>query len=84
MEAILKCEIETLAYPQAALFAFFLALVAYNVLSVVKAALRGTRGHAKIEVEISSYYLADVVAGTSRGIATQKILNERKRTPALH
>jgi hypothetical protein len=68
MEAHLKSEIETLAYPQAALFAFCLALVSYNVLSVVKAALRGAHGHDKIENEVSSYYLADEVAGTARGM----------------
>lgn len=68
MEAHLKSEIETLAYPQAALFAFCLALVSYNMLSVVKAALRGAHGHAKIEAEVSNYYLADEVAGVSRGM----------------
>jgi hypothetical protein len=68
MEATLNSEIETLAYPQAALFAFCLALVAYNVLSVVKAALRGVHGHEKIEDEVSGYYLADEVAGTARGM----------------
>jgi len=68
MEAHLKSEIETLAYPQAALFAFCLALVSYNVLSVVKAALRGAHGHDKVEKEVSSYYLADEIAGVSRGL----------------
>jgi hypothetical protein len=69
MEAHLKSEIETLAYPQAALFAFCLALVSYNVLSVIQSALRGVHGHDKIEKEVSSYYLADEVAGVSRGLA---------------
>lgn len=69
IEAHLNSEIETLAYPQAALFAFCLALVSYNVLSVVQAALRGAHGHDKIENEVSSYYLADEIAGVSRGLA---------------
>lgn len=68
MEATLNSEIETLVYPQAALFAFCLALIAYNVLSVAKAALRGVHGHDKIEDEVSGYYLADEVAGTARGM----------------
>jgi hypothetical protein len=68
MEAQLKSEIETLAYPQAALFAFCVALVSYNVLSVVQAALRGAHGRDKIENEVSSYYLADEIAGVSRGL----------------
>lgn len=68
MEAHLKSEIETLAYPQAALFAFCLALISYNVLSVVKAALRGAHGRDTIQDEVSSYYLADEVAAVSRGM----------------
>ncbi len=52
----LCCEINTLGYPKAALFTFSIALVAYNVLSVVKAALRTVHGINKIETEISSYY----------------------------
>jgi len=54
----LGCEVNTLGYPKAALFAFCVALVAYNVLAVVKAALRSVHGEAKVEAEVSSYYLA--------------------------
>lgn len=36
----LTCEINTLGYPKAALFAFCLALLAYNAVSLIKAALR--------------------------------------------
>lgn len=68
MEATLNSEIDTLAYPQAALFAFCLALVSYNLLSVVQAALRGVHGHEKVQNEVSSYYLADEVSGTWRGM----------------
>lgn len=64
----LNCEINTLGYPRAALFAFCIALVSYNVLSVVKAALRSVHGNEKIETEISGYYLADEIQGTYRGM----------------
>ena len=64
----LCCEINTLGYPRAALFAFCIALVAYNVLSVVKAALRSVHGNEFIETEISGYYLADEIQGTYRGM----------------
>lgn len=64
----LCCEINTLGYPKAALFTFCIALVAYNVLSVVKAALRTVHGTDKIETEVSSYYLADEIKGTYRGM----------------
>jgi len=64
----LKCEVNTLAYPKAALFGFCVALLAFNVLSVVKAALRAAHGAAKIEAILSTYYLAEEVAGTYRGM----------------
>jgi hypothetical protein len=64
----LKCEVNTLAYPKAALFGFCVALLAFNVLSVVKAALRATHGHEKIEANLSAFYLADEIAGTYRGM----------------
>jgi IS4 transposase len=68
LEAALSSELQTLAYPQAALFGFCTALVAYNLLSVVKAALRVAHGAGKIQEEVSGYYLADEVAGTWRGM----------------
>ena len=68
LEATLEGELNTLCYPQAALFAFAMALVAYNVLSTVKAALRGEYGTERINNEVSGYYLADEVAGTWRGM----------------
>jgi|SRR5579883_476803 len=64
----LCCEIKTLGYPRAALFSFSVALVAYNILSLVKAALRAQYGHKKIEEEVSSYYLAEEVSSTYRGM----------------
>jgi hypothetical protein len=68
LEATLEGELETLCYPQAALFAFAMALLAYNILSTVKAALRTEHGAEKIANEVSGYYLADEVAGTWRGM----------------
>jgi hypothetical protein len=64
----LKCEVNTLAYPKAALFGFCVALLAFNVLSVVKAALRAVHGAEKIEADLSTYYLAEEIAGTYRGM----------------
>lgn len=65
---IFNCEIKTLGYPKAALFAFCVALVSYNILAVVLAALRSVHGIEKIEHEVSSYYLADEIRGTYRGM----------------
>ena len=40
LTTVLKCELNTLGYPEAALFGFCLAVVMYNAMSVVLAALR--------------------------------------------
>lgn len=57
LDRVFEGEIESLAHPRAALLAFSLALVAYNALSVVQAALRSVHGEAKVRDEVSSYYL---------------------------
>jgi Transposase DDE domain len=54
----LRCEVDTLGYPQAALFGFSVAVVAYNVLAVLKAALRAVHGEETVEKEVSGYYVA--------------------------
>ena len=64
----LEGEIETLGYPRAALFGFCMALVCYNVLSVVLATLRAAHGTETVQEEVSLYYLCDEVAGTHRGL----------------
>ena len=53
----LECEIKTLGYPPAALFAFCLALMAANAVAVLKAALRATHGEQQAD-EMSAYYMA--------------------------
>ena len=63
-----NAEIDTLAYPPAALFAFCVALMCYNLLSVVKAALRAVHGAEKVKKEVSTYYLADEIASVWRGM----------------
>jgi hypothetical protein len=68
IEAYFHSEINTLGYPKAALFGFCLALVAYNVLAVVLAALRGVHGQEKIDQEVSLYYVANEIATTYTGM----------------
>jgi IS4 transposase len=64
----LRCEIDTLAYPKAALFGFCVALVAYNVLAIVRAALRAEHGTKAVETKVSNWYLAEEVASTYKGM----------------
>jgi len=63
----LRAEVNTLCYPRAALFGFCVGLVVYNLLGAVKGALRGAHGEEKVE-GLSAYYLADELAGVSRGM----------------
>ena len=68
LEAYFHSEINTLAYPKAALFGFCLALVAYNLLAVVLAALRSVHGESTVEHEVSLYYVANDIAETYKGM----------------
>jgi hypothetical protein len=78
----LHAEVDTLCYPQAALFAFCLGLAASNVRAAVKAALRAAHGAAAVEA-VSGYYLADEVAGTYRGLIIAIPAEEWRRFGAL-
>ena len=64
----LTCEIDTLGYPKAALFGFSVALVAYNVLATVRAALRSEHGREAVEAGVSNYHLVNEVATTYEGM----------------
>lgn len=67
LDRSLKAEIDTLCYPKAALLGFCVGLMTYNVLSVLRAALRARFGQAEAQ-EVSMYYLADQIGGTYRGM----------------
>ncbi len=68
MEATLNGEIAALGYPRAALFTLCVALVAYNVMSAIKGALRSVRGTEATDAGVSGSDLAEEVAGTTRGM----------------
>lgn len=68
LEGHLHSEINTLGYPQAALFGFCVALVAYNALAVVWAALRAEHGEKTVDEQLSGYYIANEIAETHRGM----------------
>lgn len=68
LESHLHSEVNTLGYPKAALFSFCVALVAYNILAVVKAALRAKYGESTIKEELSGYYLAGNITRTYDGM----------------
>lgn len=64
----LQCEIKTLGYPKAALFAFCLALVAFNAVSTLKASLRAVHGEQVVTEAVSGYFLSLEICGTYDGM----------------
>ena len=64
----LRCELNTLGYPKAALFAFCVAVCGYNLLAAVKGALRGMHGEEKLEKEVSNFYLTNEISTVYGGM----------------
>jgi hypothetical protein len=64
----LRCEVNTLCYPRAALFVFCVALAAYNVQSAIKGVMRGVHGAKKIDEELSRYFVAAEIARVHEGM----------------
>lgn len=64
----LTCEIRTLGYPRAAVFAFCLALMAWNGLSVIHAALRNVHGEETVEEKLSNFYVSLEIAQVYNGM----------------
>lgn len=67
LAANLNGEIETLGYPKAALFGFCMALVTYNLFSVVRAAVHAVHGEEAAE-NLSVYYAALEVSSIAHGM----------------
>jgi hypothetical protein len=64
----LNGEIQTLAYPKAALFSLAMAFATYNILATIRAALGRVHGTGKIEAGLSDYYLVDEIQGLYQGM----------------
>lgn len=64
----LRCELNTLGYPKAALFAFCVAVSCYNLLAAVKGSLRGVHGEARLDKELSNFYLTEEISSVYRGM----------------
>jgi hypothetical protein len=65
---VLRCEVETLGYPRAALFSFATAVVSYNTYAVVRAFLGAAHGTEEIEAKLSDFHLMSDVAATYVGM----------------
>jgi hypothetical protein len=64
---LLHCEIPTLGYPRAALFAFCMSVIAGNALAILKGNLRAVHGDEMVN-EVSSYALVNEIAEVYPGM----------------
>jgi hypothetical protein len=67
LTTVLKCEVNTLGYPPAALFGFCVALAAGNVYAGVKGAVRAAHGSEAAD-GVSDYHLGLEVSGACPGL----------------
>lgn len=61
LESVLHSEVTSLGHPRAALLAFGVAVLTYNVLAVLQAAVSQAHHLRESGVELSSYYVADEI-----------------------
>lgn len=64
LESVLNSEIKTLGHPRAALLGFAVAVLAYNVLSLLKAVTEQAHRATHPQLEVSTYHLAVEIAST--------------------
>lgn len=70
LESVLYSEVTSLGHPRAALLAFGVAVLAYNVLAVLQTAVRATHDLQAADIELSSYYLATEIKAQYTGMMT--------------
>jgi hypothetical protein len=63
----LRCEVKALCYPRAALFTFATALLAYNAVAVIEAAICSEHGQQTAD-RLSKYYMALEIATAMDGM----------------
>jgi IS4 transposase len=68
LATVLRSEVNTLGYPEAALFGFAIGVLLYNALALLQAALRAAHPRQTQGRQLSFYYLGDEIAGVYRGM----------------
>jgi IS4 transposase len=70
LESVLQSEMITLGHPRAALLAFGVAVLAWNVLAVLQEAIKARHDLTAAGIELSSYYLAAEIKAQYAGMMT--------------
>jgi IS4 transposase len=70
LEIALHSEVQSLGYPRAALLAFGVSIVAYNVLSVLQTAIRAEHASTPAAHSLSLYYVTQEILGQYQGMMT--------------
>ena len=68
LESVLHSEVTTLGHPRAALLAFGVAVLAYNVLTVLQSAVRAAHDLRDSGIELSPFYVATEVRANYAGM----------------
>jgi IS4 transposase len=68
LESVLHSEVTTLGHPRAALLAFGIAVLAYNVLTVLQAAVQAAHELRESGIELSPFYVATEVRAHYAGM----------------
>jgi hypothetical protein len=71
LQTALCCEVKTLGYPRAALFAFCVALLLENTFSMLKSTLRAAHGKTTVDEQVSGVLLAQELRKTYDGMMVQ-------------
>lgn len=71
LQTALRCEVKTLGYPRAALFAFCVALVLQNAFSLLHGSLRCVHGSQRVDEEVSGVLLSQELQKTYEGMLVQ-------------
>jgi len=68
LESVLNSEISTLGHPRAALLGFTVAVLAYNLLSLLKRCVEHAHRQEAPQLDVSTYHLAQHVRGAYEGL----------------
>lgn len=83
LESVVASEVRSLGTPRAALLAFGVAVLAYNVLLVLQSAVRAQHARKMAQIELSSYYFAVEIRANYAGMMIAAPADQWRRYEGL-